>query len=197
MDLVLDHSSQGARQALPKKRRLSVDDVRAMTQAGVLPEGAAVELFDGELFEMPPETPLNLDYAADLGRWLYLTLGREYAIIPGMSLVLSDEDYAKPEWWVFDRRLSADSVRGADALLVIEQSHSTLSFDLGYKANLYARHGVREYWVIDLAGRQVHVHRTPTAVGYLEKPKPAQSGDTVAALLIPALRLRLDDLPSI
>ena len=36
------------------------------------------------------------------------------------------------------------------ALLIIEVSESTLKYDQGDKASLYARVGVRDYWIIDL-----------------------------------------------
>ena len=39
--------------------------------------------------------------------------------------------------------------RPTDLLLVVEISHTTLSFDLTTKARLYARAGIAEYWVLD------------------------------------------------
>jgi Uma2 family endonuclease len=63
-------------------------------------------------------------------------------------------------------RLSADAYRKhvpapADVLLLIEVSDSTLAFDRGAKAELYARHGVAEYWVIDVERGVLHVFREP------------------------------------
>lgn len=42
-----------------------------------------------------------------------------------------------------------------------EVSNSTLDTDLGVKSNLYARSDIPEYWVLDLAKKEVHVHRKP------------------------------------
>jgi len=50
--------------------------------------------------------------------------------------------------------------------LVIEVSDSTLSFDLRIKAALYARAGIAEYWVLDIAGRRMFVHRDPRGGRY-------------------------------
>ena len=47
------------------------------------------------------------------------------------------------------------------ALLVIEVSDSSLSFDLGDKANLYAAAGIADYWVLDVVNGRLHVHRDP------------------------------------
>jgi Uma2 family endonuclease len=47
------------------------------------------------------------------------------------------------------------------ALLVIEVSESTLRYDQGDKASLYARAGVGDYWIINLVDNQVEIYRDP------------------------------------
>jgi Uma2 family endonuclease len=44
---------------------------------------------------------------------------------------------------------------------VIEVAASSLAYDRGRKVTFYARHGVREYWVIDAQERGAWVHRVP------------------------------------
>jgi Uma2 family endonuclease len=53
-----------------------------------------------------------------------------------------------------------------DLAMVVEIADSSLAFDLGLKARLYARAGIAEYWVADLNGRHLVVHRKPGAEGY-------------------------------
>lgn len=48
-----------------------------------------------------------------------------------------------------------------DVLLLVEVAESSLPQDLGEKARLYAEHDVPEYWVVDIVGQKVHVHREP------------------------------------
>ena len=50
----------------------------------------------------------------------------------------------------------------------MEVSDTMLGFDLSTKARLYARHGVPEYWVMDVNGRCLHRHRGPSPEGYAE-----------------------------
>jgi Uma2 family endonuclease len=50
--------------------------------------------------------------------------------------------------------------------LVLEVADTTLQFDLTVKAGLYARAGIVEYWVLDLTGRRLIVHRDPEPGGY-------------------------------
>ncbi len=51
--------------------------------------------------------------------------------------------------------------QGNETRLVIEVSDSTLRFDQTTKGNLYARAGVPEYWVVDLTGAILYLHRRP------------------------------------
>jgi Uma2 family endonuclease len=54
----------------------------------------------------------------------------------------------------------------AELALVVEISDTTLRFDLNVKANLYARAGITDYWVLDINGHRLIVHRDPTPAGY-------------------------------
>jgi Uma2 family endonuclease len=72
-----------------------------------------------------------------------------------------------------------------DIRLLVEISDTTLAFDLRKKARLYARAGISEYWVVDIAGRRVFVHREPqgdkyetvTAYGETESVAPLAAPD--------------------
>ena len=52
---------------------------------------------------------------------------------------------------------------GADVLLAVEVSDTTLADDVGFKVGLYARAGVAEYWVLDINRRLLIVFRQPSA----------------------------------
>jgi Uma2 family endonuclease len=47
------------------------------------------------------------------------------------------------------------------AVLVVEVADTTLQFDRTTKAALYARAGIPEYWIVNLADRVLEVHRQP------------------------------------
>jgi len=55
----------------------------------------------------------------------------------------------------------------APDLCVEVLSPSTASHDRGYKADLYARHGCREYWHVDGAARCLHVHHPGPDGGFV------------------------------
>jgi Uma2 family endonuclease len=47
------------------------------------------------------------------------------------------------------------------AALVVEVADSSLRLDRRFKAAIYARAGLPEYWIADLAQRALEVHRDP------------------------------------
>ena len=48
----------------------------------------------------------------------------------------------------------------------MEIADSALKFDLTVKAALYARAAIAEYWVLDVAGKRLIVHRSPKSGTY-------------------------------
>ena len=66
-----------------------------------------------------------------------------------------------------------------DIVLLVEVSDSSLLRDAGTKAELYARHGVPEYWIVNVPGRSVEVRREPRAEGYAET-RVYREGESVA-----------------
>src|SRR5205807_2759297 len=58
---------------------------------------------------------------------------------------------------------SADYVQAhpTTAVLIVEVSDSTLRYDRGRKASLYARAGIADYWIVNLVDRRIEVYRDP------------------------------------
>jgi len=85
----------------------------------------------------------------------------------------------EPDVCIYPAGMRNTDVRGADILLAVEVSDSSLRYDLGKKARLYAAHGVRDYWVVDLETETLHRHSEPGAEGYGRVEKNG-FGDAVA-----------------
>lgn len=141
-------------------------DVLAMTRAGILPEGRGYELIEGVLVKMAAQNSPHVAMIVDLMRFFIETLPRSYAVAPSPSLFLSERVTLEPDICIYGQDIDSADVRGPDILLAIEVSDSTLRYDMGKKARLYAAHGVRDYWVIDLNGGTVHCHAGPGEDGY-------------------------------
>jgi Uma2 family endonuclease len=84
----------------------------------------------------------------------------------------------------------------AEEILFIEVSESSLAFDRGRKLSLYARHGVCEYWVIDVNESRVFVHRLPHGETYQSRTAHAR-GESLSPTGLSQFALSLEDLFSI
>jgi Uma2 family endonuclease len=73
--------------------------------------------------------------------------------------------------------------------LVIEVSDSTVTYELSRKADLYRQYGVREYWVVDINARCVHLHRLDG--GWPAATVPLTTAHTPSR--IPRLSVRIAD----
>ena len=81
--------------------------------------------------------------------------------IAPLDVVLTDNDTVQPDiLFVSTERLhiiTGGKVQGAPDLVVEILSPSTAGYDMGYKMDLYARHGVKEYWIGDCEAETIRV----------------------------------------
>ena len=174
----------------PAKHLFTGDDVLRMMKSGLLLEGGKFELIGGEIIDIPSEGADHMALKVALNRFLVRSLPDEIGVFPDGTLRLGERDWPEPDFYLYPASMAPSAVRGPDALLVIEISDSSLRHDLRRKAELYRREGVREYWVIDMVGRRLIVHRVDGAWPAAPLPLTAE----VEAALVPGLRVRIADL---
>ena len=83
--------------------------------------------------------------------------------------------------------------RPSDVLLAVEVAESSLEFDTTIKAELYARTGVHEYWVVDITTRSVIVYSMP-AGGQYQRTMRRVDQSPFAPAMLPACFVRLHDI---
>jgi Uma2 family endonuclease len=146
----------------PTAYRWTVDDFHRVKDAGQVWEGKKVLLIEGGLIEMPPPGPLH-DTALGL---VYYQFMRVFAqgnwVRVQMGMVLGINTDPVPDLAVVPGEPRSYAATPTTAVLVVEVSDSSVSFDTGEKASLYAAAGIADYWVIDVVNRRVVVHRGPT-----------------------------------
>ncbi len=145
----------------PALHRLSVEDVYRMVDAGILREDEHVELIDGVLVDVSPPGPEHSTIVSWLNR--HFVIGCPEWDVRVQDVLLVEGGFVLPDLMVVER-LERDR-HPATAALVVEVSITTLRHDTA-KAWRYARAGVGEYWLVDVARRSVTVHQAPGAEGY-------------------------------
>jgi Uma2 family endonuclease len=92
------------------------------------------------------------------------------------------------------------SAHPTTALLVVEVSDSTLSYDRNRKASLYARAGIADYWIVNVVDSQLEVRRQPVPnpgkrYGFdYENVTILHEADIVVPLCRPQVRIAVGDL---
>ncbi len=182
-----------AAEGLPR-RRFTVAEVEAMVAAGVIEEDERVELIGGELVPMSPKgNQHEVVKVALLDRW-YRARPDEVLLAPETTFRLNEDTYLEPDVVVYPSALEPKDLTGPSVLLVVEIADSSRRYDMGRKARLYARSGVRELWVIDAVKLTARVFRQPGADGYGEA-RDFTATERIAPVFAPgAFALHLDEL---
>lgn len=180
----------------PVLRRFCLDRARyeRMVELGIFGPEDHLELLNGELIMMAPQksrhatavrlvekalTSIFAD-AADVRSQLPFNLDAlsvpepDVAVVPG-----SPRDYrdAHPE----------------RALLIAEVADATRAYDRGPKLEAYARAGVPEYWILDLATETLEVCREPFGDGFRHR-QILSAAERIAPLAAPGREIAVADL---
>lgn len=177
------------------RHRLSVDQFQEMGRTGILPPDCRVELIDGELIDMAPINSPHASMVARLTR-LFVREAGDAIVFPQNPINLPPYSQPQPDIAILAPESSAYSSAlpgAADVLLVVEVAHTTLRYDMGIKADLYARHGIRELWVVDLTARVLEVFRSPVEGRYRTR-LTLSATDTAIPEALPGIRVDLGEL---
>ena len=180
------------------RRAFTVEDISRMIAAGVIHEEERFELVEGEIVMMAAKGVAHERIKSALTVAISRALPAHLTIAVEATLRLSDTLMLEPDVAVFPKALFSKSTsfvhldRG-DGLLIIEVAASSLAYDKDLKARLYARHGVREFWVIDANSRSTWVHTEPRGDQWssITERGPQESLTTPA---LPGFSLRLGNI---
>ncbi len=173
--------------------RFTVDQYQRLAEDGVLADGSQYELLDGYIFHknradlgademihsprhsrrLAKLTPILSRAAESLGVDLYCQLPLQVnphdAPEPDFSLVIPLPSDAE------DRHPGPSEV-----CLVVEVALSSLKRDREVKLSIYARAGIPEYWIVNLADQQLEVYQQPdTNAGVFQFQRTLRTGDLV------------------
>lgn len=173
--------------------RWTLAEFDKLIEVGLLGEDDRVELIEGEIVPMAAKGNRH-DHIKDvLAEFLqdHRPGGVRISVESGWSPIASV--YYEPDLRVYPKQLQPRAVAAAAILLMIEIADSSLAFDLGSKAGIYAGLGVEEYWVVDAWSLVTHVHREPSA-GRYARVTQVQPGELLAPSRLTGLDLRMSDL---
>ncbi len=144
-------------------------------------EGRRAMLIDGVILQ---EGPMNPPHAVTLGlveEAIRTAFGAGWWMRHQSPLILGLDTDPEPDLAVVPGRPRDYSGHPTTADLVVEVADTSLDFDTNEKRLLYARAGIRDYWVVDINGRRLLVYRNPQAGDYAS-PQALGPVDVVSPL---------------
>lgn len=142
---------------------MTVDDLEAMPE-----DGNRYEVIEGELFvSRAPGLPHQLVTANIIGSFLkYLEENPIGRIVPTPGLILSKYSGVIPDLVFYSHArgkeiIANDRLNAAPEIVIeiLSRGRENISRDRIAKRQLYAKHGVSEYWIVDSENRAVEVYR--------------------------------------
>lgn len=181
--------------AEPQRKRWNRAECEALEASGLWDQ-QHLELISGELISKMGKKRPHVNVMNLVRGWLIEVFGNQYVdteapidVAPAENAINEPE----PDLIVRTREVLAGNPQPADLRLVVEISDTTLAFDMKVKAPLYARAGIVEYWVVDIAtGRRIIVHRQPQG-GVYGSVEAYSEQETVHTLASPEHGLAVRD----
>lgn len=189
MPTAVIESSESSALDTPPRKRWTRAECELLEPSGIW-EQQHLELICGELISKMGKNRPHVDALTFVLGWLMEIFGKRF-VNPEAPIDVAGPDNPinepQPDVIVLarpPREIKTRNAQPADLRLVVEVSDSTLTFDLKVKAPLYARAGILEYWVVDIAGRRIIVHRDP-ADGAYRSIEAYSEEESVAPLAAP------------
>jgi Uma2 family endonuclease len=155
-----------------QKKQFSYKELLELERSGVLTHDR-VELLEGDIIIMPPANPPHAIATGEARDTIGEALAGKAKVWMQNPLRLSesmdDKNLPVPDILVIKHRVYRDHPFPQDVYLLVEVSDSSLNDDRGRKLALYAKHGIGEYWIINLGAKRIEVYTDPTGEEYLSK----------------------------
>jgi Uma2 family endonuclease len=126
--------------------------------------GERLELLDGLLVVREPQKSPHAATVAQVAQVLTAAFGAGWHARIQAPIVLDDDSEPEPDVAMVPG-VPHDyfSAHPSTAALLVEVADSSLRLDRRFKAGLYARARLPEYWIVNLVDLTLEVHRAPEA----------------------------------
>ncbi len=194
MNALADYMSTESSAAQPHLHPISARDYHRMGEAGILDRAQRTELIEGRIIEMTPIGSRHADRVNRIARHFAKILPDEVVISIQNPVRLDDHSEPEPDIALLrprEKPYSEAHPGPQDVLLIIEVADSSLAYDRDVKTALYARHGIPEYWLLDLAQNRLDIFRQPNEGEYRLRLRPRR-GETIVLSALSQMGLELD-----
>lgn len=169
------------------------EEYERMVAAGVF-QDRRVELLDGVVYEMTPQLSPHAATVMQAYEMLRAILPPGFSIRTQMPLDLGQKSIPEPDLAIVSGGpRDYYSAHPAGALLIVEVADTSPAKDRKRKGPIYAKAGVQDYWIINLARGILEVYREPIDGTYKTR-LILRGGDRIAPLGFPDAPIAVADL---
>ncbi len=165
----------------------TVDALYRALNAGVFEHPERLELIQGRIIENMSQGPRHSTLASIVADMLRESMRRRFAVREEKGVRIDFDGEPIPDVLVLKGRQADYLDRQPvpeDVALLVEVSDTTVVYDLGGKALLYAQAGITDYWVVLVNEAAIVRYREPTPEGYQSVARLA-GADTLSPLAAP------------
>jgi Uma2 family endonuclease len=183
----------------PRQRLWTKAEYYRMAELGWF-DGQRVELIEGEILTMAPQDSPHFSGTDKTADVLRKAFGPAYWIRMQGPLDLGAFLQPEPDVSVVPGKREDYRDHPKTAVLVVEVSLSSLAYDRKTKGPVYAKAGILEYWIVNLADRQLEVYRNPVPdgahpLGFRYDTILALSAkDSVTPLALPGVKIAVSEI---
>ncbi len=171
-------------------------EFEALVEQGALSPDDRVELLEGVIVTVSPQSPLHAAVVRFVEEALRAAIGGRAEIRSQMPLQAGALSMPEPDIAVVPGS-AADYIHAhpAEALLVVEVADTSLTQDRMTKERVYAAAGITEYWIVDVAGDAIEVHREPDRAGrHYGQRSVTRRGEILALVAFPDVTVASADV---
>ena len=145
-----------------RTRRWTRVEYDRLIHLGIFRPGEHLELLGGQLMVSEPQGSLHATAVGLVEDVLRECFGTGWVVRGQMPIALDEESEPEPDVAVVPgTRYDYAAAHPSRPVLLVEVAESSLADDRGTKATLYARAGIADYWILNLADRTLEVCRDP------------------------------------
>jgi Uma2 family endonuclease len=181
-----------AAEGLPR-RKWRVSEIEAMVAAGIILEDERFEMIGGEIVPMSPKGIQHEVLKGELLAFWLKRLPEAFRLIPETTFRFDAFTFVEPDVVFYPAEMRLRDLSPKNALLAIEVADSSLAYDLGRKARLYAGAGLRELWVMNAMSRETTRLSDPGDAGFASRRLVGPT-EALALPFWPDIAVRLDEL---
>jgi Uma2 family endonuclease len=174
----------------------TVEAFTKASDAGVFGYSERLELVQGRIIKLMGQGPRHATLASEIAEMLRDAAKKQFAIREEKPFRIDFDGEPIPDVMVLSgRQADYDDHQPVpeDVRLLVEVSVTTVEYDLGEKALLYAQAGVTDYWAVLVNESAIVVHREPSLQGYQEVTR-LMGTDTLSPLALPSAAWTINEL---